>query len=195
MNDAPTRIEYLVRRALLVDVPTLADIHVRAWRESYRGIVSDAALDRLSVERRALQHAERIGRPLDDSATYVAIEPGRSVVGFGVCGPRRSGPPDFEGEFYALYLLDRAKGQGLGRRLMAHMADWLVSRGLSSAFVLALKENQPARRFYERLGGVECFDQPFTLQGESYREIGYGWRDVSTLSRPPAPQIGRSPDA
>jgi|HigsolmetaAR203D_1030402.scaffolds.fasta_scaffold02116_11 GNAT superfamily N-acetyltransferase len=170
---------YLVRRALVVDAPAIARVHVQAWRESYRGIVSPRTLDGLSVERRAIGHARRIAEPVDETPTYVAVEPGAGVVGFAVCGPGRAGPEGYEGEFHAIYLLDRAKGQGLGRRLMTRMAAWLVGHDFRSAFVLVLKDNHPARRFYERLGGELCYESPFSLDGEMLVEVGYGWRDLS----------------
>lgn len=172
---------YLVRRALVVDAPTIARVHVDAWRESYSGIVSPRTLERLSVERRAMMHAQRIARADDDSATFVAVDPGRGAVGFGVCGTARSGPPGFPAEFHALYLVEAAKGQGLGRRLMRRMARWMTNRGHGSAFVLVLKENARARGFYEHLGGRLCHEAPFTIEGETLVEVGYAWDDLTPL--------------
>ena len=50
-----------------------------------------------------------------------------------------------------LYVEDRARGQGLGERLMRSLADIAVSQGLRLRWELQ-SDNSEARRFYERLG-------------------------------------------
>ena len=42
-----------LRPAVLSDANAIAEVHVRAWRETYRGIMPDKVLDELSAERSA----------------------------------------------------------------------------------------------------------------------------------------------
>ena len=44
-----------LRRAGVADAPAIAAITVRAWQGAYRGLISDAILDGLSVERRTAE--------------------------------------------------------------------------------------------------------------------------------------------
>ncbi|HET8726794.1 MAG TPA: GNAT family N-acetyltransferase [Alphaproteobacteria bacterium] len=178
---------YLIRRALVVDAPEIARVHVQAWRESYRDILSARTLARLSVEQRRIVYSRHLADMGDSGAHFVVVEPGEGVVGFCSCGPRRSGRAEFAGEFYTVYLVDAAKRQGLGRRMMARMARWMVGQGFGSALVLVLKENHPARQFYEHLGGRLCFEAPFTLVDEPQIEVGYGWDDLSPFLDPEPP--------
>lgn len=50
-----------------------------------------------------------------------------------------------------LYVDDRARGQGLGERLMRSLSEIAVSQGLRLRWELQ-SDNSEARRFYERLG-------------------------------------------
>lgn len=50
-----------------------------------------------------------------------------------------------------LYVSERARGQGVGRRLMARLAAIAIERGWGRIDFQVLEWN-PARRFYERLG-------------------------------------------
>jgi GNAT superfamily N-acetyltransferase len=50
-----------------------------------------------------------------------------------------------------LYVVEKARGQGVGRRLMARLAAIAVERGWGRIDFNVLDWN-PARRFYERLG-------------------------------------------
>ena len=38
-------IDFAVHRAEPADAPSMARVHVDAWRETYRGLMSDAVLD------------------------------------------------------------------------------------------------------------------------------------------------------
>ena len=39
-------------------------------------------------------------------------------------------------------------------------------------------QDNPARFFYERLGGVLVWRKTFTVGGKSVQALGYGWRDL-----------------
>jgi hypothetical protein len=47
-----------------------------------------------------------------------------------------------------------------------------------------LKAN-PARGFYERMGGVLVAEQDIEIGGVMLPEVAYGWKDVSSLVRYP----------
>ncbi len=179
---------FLLRPAQPADAADLADLHVLAWRETYQGLVPPRVLAPPSMARRrrrcqtnlAQVTLVRADRPVE---VVVVEEAGRGPVGFAACGPRRNGPAEFPGEFHSLYLVPSATGRGLGRRLMAAMAQSLDRRGLSPAFLRVMRGNRRARRFYERLGGVEYGEVSFLFEGALIVEIVYGWRDLGDLIR------------
>ena len=164
---------YTVRRATPEDAEGITRVHVLSWRSSYRGLLSQEYLDtldateRLAGWRHALAHPETFG-------IRVAVARG-DIVGFVSAGPSRGSPVGFPGELYALYLLDEAKGHGLGRALFHEAHQWLRSHGLSPMALWVLKDNASARGFYEHLGGRLLGEQSITLGAVPYPEVAYGW--------------------
>jgi hypothetical protein len=53
--------------------------------------------------------------------------------------------------------------------------------------IWVLRDNEPARRFYERLGGVYLRERPLDFgAGFAALEVGYLWTDVrASLLAPP----------
>ena len=126
----------LVRTARLSDADDIGVLHVQAWRETYAGIMPAPYLASLSTVRRAEMWRGRLNRGA--SGVYVC-EVSQAVVGFGLCGPQRPTTlPDYPGEIYAINILRRAQGRGLGRELMRAMARHLVGHGLSPILLLVL---------------------------------------------------------
>ena len=47
-------------------------------------------------------------------------------------------------------------------------------------YTWVLEEN-PSRRFYESLGGIEFKRQTITIGGRDVVEVAYGWDDITPL--------------
>jgi len=70
-----------------------------------------------------------------------------------------------------LYVAEAARGQGIGLRLMAHLAAIALAQGCRRIDLAMLHWN-PARLFYERLGLTQIADWlPFRLEGEALRQL------------------------
>jgi len=180
----------VIRQASLDDVPAIARVHVDTWRTTYRGLLPDEHLARLTYEGRERRWAEAIGTPREGSFALVATltETGdmeemaetAPVVGFVSAGPELSGHPSYKGEVYAIYLRDDYQGRGIGRQLMNAAAERLAEAGLESLLVWVLRDN-PSRHFYAALGGVEVTTK-LVVQGEvMLDEVAYGWPDARHL--------------
>src|SRR4051812_25159541 len=164
----------LIREAQPADAPGIARVVVDSWRSTYRGLMPDDVLDNLSYERRTQLWAEALADP--ENSIFVAETPTGEIVGVASGGPDRPDALGYAGELYAIYLLAAYQGQGLGRRLTAAVAQRLAERGLTSMLVWVLASN-PARRFYESLGGTPLPEREMSLGGVSLTLAGYGWRD------------------
>ena len=84
----------ILRPAHRGDAPRLARAHVQAWRETYRGLMPDAVLDRQTVEGRAAMWRQALDpdRP-DDGRFTLLLEEAGEVVGFASGGPARGDEP------------------------------------------------------------------------------------------------------
>ena len=64
---------------------------------------------------------------------------------------------------------------------MAAMAQTLSGLGHTAASLWVLRENAPARAFYEGLGGEIVGEKTDEQPNASLVEVAYGWRDLSRL--------------
>lgn len=163
------------------DAARIAHVHVASWRSTYAGMLPDsylAAMDERDYERR---WARTIQDPYHRSTVLVA-EDEEGVVGFASCGRERDGDPRYDGELYAIYLLEETQGRGHGRALAEASAAALALRGMTSMVAWVLRDNRRARGFYERLGGVYLRERPLDLTLEtSVPEVSYVWADTAPL--------------
>jgi ribosomal protein S18 acetylase RimI-like enzyme len=169
-----------IRQARLADARAIGRIEVETWRSTYAGMLPDRVLLGMSEQRQTASWAGFLRhRPGD---VYVA-EPGAAaprVQGFGNCGPQREPAFGFAGEIYTLYVAPESQGQGLGRQLLLALFARLVHCGHRSALIWVVRAN-PARFFYERLGGKLVLNRSIPLGGAPVEAAGYGWRDLSAL--------------
>jgi hypothetical protein len=61
------------------------------------------------------------------------------------------------------------------------MAGALREMNLPDMIVWVLRDNAPARRFYERLGGKYVRSQPITIGTTTLEEVSYGWRTLDDI--------------
>lgn len=162
------------------DAEDLARLHITCWRETYQGLLPDAFLDRMSipVHTRRFRMGLLTPRPLE--ATLAAADP-RGIVGYAQGGPSRAGKSG-EAEVMTLYVLRAVQGRGIGRELMAGMARVMAANGATSLMLSVLRDNIPARGFYERLGGRAEAPRREPGPGGVTYEVSYRWPDISVLT-------------
>ena len=105
----------LIRAALPEDAVGIAEVHVGSWRTTYRGLLPDSVLAAQSVEQRAAiwrEAAEAVERGESRSFVLVAEDPVDGIIGFASAGPEREQGVGFDGELYAISLLEGHQGRG-----------------------------------------------------------------------------------
>ena len=180
MRDGGSQMNQAIRAARVEDALAIARVQVDTWRTTYPGIVPDAVLASLSVEQRAAVWAQILASPATEQVTYVAEASLGQVVGFANAGPNRDPDPAYAGELRAIYLLADHQHHGLGRRLIRTAAQRLKQMDLRSLLVWVLARN-PARGFYEALGGRVIQERQLEEHGVILDEVAYGWADIGIL--------------
>src|ERR1700683_910180 len=97
--------------------------------------LDDALLDSLSVDKREQSWRERLALPEPNSVTLVACNVDGGIVGFISGGAERTGRLGYEGELYAIYLLQLEQRRGIGTLLVQHFVRELCARGFRSMAV------------------------------------------------------------
>ena len=168
------QLAYAISPAGPGDAGDLARVHVQAWRETYPGLLPQAYLDSLSVPRHARLWRRRL---MSTDEVTLAAEGAEGLVGYCSGGDAR-GRAQGLAEITTLYVLRRAQGAGLGRRLLTDTARVLAARGAVSLVIWVLRDNTPARGFYEHLGGKLDAARGEMVGGRVIPSVGYRWERV-----------------
>jgi GNAT superfamily N-acetyltransferase len=169
-----------IRKAKPRDAHAIAGVHVESWKTTYPGIIAQSYIDGLKVEDGVARWQERLSQA-DGPAVFVA-EDEAGIFGFAAGGTIMHPVDGFDGELGAIYLLASHQRKGAGAALVRRIAAALRERGFRNMVVWVLKAN-PARGFYERMGGVLVAEQGIEIGGVTLPEVAYGWKDVSALVR------------
>jgi L-amino acid N-acyltransferase YncA len=169
-----------IREATPADAFAIARVHVDSWRTTNPGIVSDEFLAGLTYEERGVIWTGILGSAEGQTHVFVADDRSDGVVGFASGGPYRGKDDNYDGELYAIYLLEAHQHRGTGRLLTSALASRLLEAGKHSLLAWVLMEST-ARRIYESLRSVVVMEQDITISGATLKEVGYVWEDINTL--------------
>lgn len=173
----------IIRQAALADAPAIAKVRIDTWRTAYRGIVPEDYLSNMSYEESERSWAMHLSDTDRKKVwVYVAVDAAGRLVGFVSGGAGRDEDPVYKSELYAIYILQTYQSQGIGRLLTLALVEKLVQMGFDSMLLWVFAEN-PARRFYEALGGQLVKTSQFELSGATIDEVAYGWLDIRMLLR------------
>ena len=173
-----------IRAAVQADAKAIAHIYVETWRSTYAGTLPDKVLINMSEERQVANWSRAIRQ--SGEIVIVAEEGDGQVTAMGSGGINRDRGSDLAGEVYTLYVHPDHQERGIGERLLAHMFYELMGRSMMSVVIWVLAPN-PARFFYEAMGGVRTGDRDEELWGTTLKELAYVWTDLNhclTRGRP-----------
>jgi GNAT superfamily N-acetyltransferase len=172
----------VIREATEMDALDVAAIHASSWRSAYRGLLSehylthDVDADRSRVWQR--RFAE-LGR--EDFNVFIAQEADRAV-GFACVFMEEPAPTVLIDN---LHVIPEKQGGGIGRQLMASVAEWVAAREPDArVYLWVFEKNLAARGFYRRLGAVETGVQEHeTPDGLRLPAIRCEWETPEALRR------------
>ena len=138
--------QMIIRRAMQNDARQIAEIIVEDWKNAYRGIIDDDFLDSMSVE-------ERYQRELQRYQIYKVAAVNEKIM--GLTWNEINDSDDSDCEIIALYVKYEERKSGIGRGLFLDSVEEFKSQGKKRMIIWCLKENYEARKFYEKMGGLE----------------------------------------
>lgn len=168
-----------IRPAVTEDAPGIARVHIDAWLTTYRGLMPDELLDRRSLAEQQAMWDQSLRS--QRTSTIVAEEDGQ-VIGFASFGPERGNDRRYQGELYAIYIRQTHQRKGIGQALMCAAAGGLLAQYYPNMMLWVLSTN-PARQFYEMLGGKYLRERTAEWEGVLLHEVAYGWQELDELIR------------
>ena len=181
---SPERVPFVNLRPITTDdAATVALLHATSWRSAYRGMLTDAFLDHgVLADRQAVWHERLVTQPAKQAFGIVAEDAAGQLIGFAYVLPGHD--PVWGTLVDNLHVRPDAKGGGIGRRLLQAVARALGPAHTQPLFLWVLDANEPAKRFYARMG-AEFAEQGIAppFGGVSLPEWRCVWRDPQTLLR------------
>ena len=161
----------------LFDAGALHWLQLASWRSAYAGLLPDTYLAQFSDEERA-EVWHRLLRQGDHTVFVAGTDEGE-IVGFGCVRPDLNPKAPAPVFIPSLHVLPSRRRQGIGQVLLAAISEYYQSQGAPGFYLWVLRDNVPARRFYEATGGEFCGEERHDLGGAMADEVAYRWRLAS----------------
>jgi ribosomal protein S18 acetylase RimI-like enzyme len=168
-----------IREASVNDAEEIAFVHVNSWKTTYKGIISEAYLSSLMVEKRLKNWLWTFENLNPHEKIFVAENTSGDIVGFSSGGKSRNDEFVHNGELYAIYLLRDYQTMGLGKTLFESVVRSLKENGYSSMMLWVLKDN-PSVEFYKKQGGQIIGQKRISIGGEELDELAIGWERIAS---------------
>ena len=163
-----------IRKARPSDAESVARIYVDSWRDTYPLILPNRLLANMSVEGQSARWRNAIAMAARE-AVYVAEDDDKgTIVGMTSLGRARDAALGYDAEIYTLYVDPVLTGRGIGRALLSGAFSALAERGHTRCVIWAHSKN-PARFFYEAMGGKLIAERVTAMAGAPVPEVAFGW--------------------
>ncbi len=158
-----------IRNIKKEDIPQVVDIQIRAWRTAYKGIIDDDFLGKMDKE-------ERIKKREKDYTenSFIVAELNNEVVGF--CRyidniEKIQEIPEADCELRALYVKPELKHNGIGRKMFEYAVNEFRNLGKRKMIIGCLKDNEPSKKFYDKIGGRVIKERLIHIGNRDYEEV------------------------
>ena len=151
-----------VRKATSEDSIIVGEVHSKAWKSAYRGIMPDDYIDKDTASKRTEEFLESIK---DGKCTYFLLEESGQTAGVVKISEENDTL-----EIDSIYILNEFRGNGIGRQFMDFIKAY---RTQGMIFLWVLEDNTKARRFYENNGFVMSGDSRTINRGVELKQIKY----------------------
>jgi len=164
----------MIRPARESDLSAIRDLQIASWRRSYAGILPETFLQRDMVD--VLSH--RWSRLPGAHWIILTGLQGDDLQGFVTVDRTHAGGPYVDN----LHVAQSAQGRGVGRALMAKVAQQLQGEGHQSLWLTVIVENDRARAFYRKIKGIEGAVQQELLYEHPVTTHPVHWKNLSGLA-------------
>lgn len=170
-----------VRQARADDAADVARVYIDSWHDTYAGILPHRLLCAMTSRGQTARWRAAI-KARGRESVMVAECGSYGIVGMTSFGPSRDGAMGFDGEVYTLYVDPAFYGRGTGRALLRGAFVEFRKRGGTSCLIWA-HVNNPARFFYEAMGGRLVAERTAQMMGDAVPEHAFGWKKLALAER------------
>ena len=163
-----------IRESRVSDAGAIARVKVDTWRSAYAGIVPDDYLASLSYDEPERRWTATLSERPPGAYEFVAADSEAGVVGFASAGPARAAELGYDGELYAIYVLEEHQGRHIGSELFRVVCAGFAAAGVRRMMLWMLDRNA-SRGFYERNGGKIIAEGEHEIGTTTLAKVAYGF--------------------
>lgn len=178
---AMEKLDIAVRPARPDDAASVARVYIESWHDTYAGVLPAQLLCAMTPNGQGARWRATI-RARGNEKVLVAEHENFGILGMASYGAARDRAMGFDGEVFTLYVDPSFFGHGVGRALLRGAFDDLRQRGYTSCVIWAHARN-PARFFYEAMGGRLIAARTAKMMGDMVPETAFGWRRLALAER------------
>ena len=162
-----------IRQMTKADIPAVVDIQINGWRAAYKGIIAGEHLNAMNRDGRI--------KKIEQSYLkygFIVAEYSGEVVGFANYIDSNEFAPettDADCELSAIYVKPDLKRRGIGTKLFEYVKEELAYKNKRKMVLWCLKDNEPSKRFYEKMGGVIIEKRLIRIGQNDYIEVCYSY--------------------
>ncbi len=168
-----TTSEIMFRKARPGDAAAIARIYVESWRDTYPSLLPAKLLLGMTLDGQTARWRSAIAISAREQV-FVVEDEKQTILGMTSLGRARDHTMGFDSEVYTLYVHPLLTGSGIGRALLSGAFGALAERGFGGCVIWAHAQN-PARYFYEAMGGRLVGERTTSMMGEPVPEAAFGW--------------------
>lgn len=161
----------IIRKVREEDIPSIVDIQINGWKTAYKGIIKDNILNSMNrderIEKRKKDYKEN---------GFIVAELNKEVVGFCRYIDSNQFTPeilDIDCELLALYVKLELKCSGIGTKLFQFVINECKMKNKTKMILWCLKDNEPAKKFYKKMGGEIIKERIIEIGEQNYYEVGF----------------------
>ncbi len=167
------RIEVVIRKSTIHDAKQVVDVTCKSWRNTYTGILSETTLQEKESNISQMKQAWKDNVTDKETIAYVALVNDK-LVGF-IDAYLKSDDDKYSGfaEIGNIYILSEYQKLGIGGKLFKAIFSSLKEAGCKKVMLSVLKNNDNARKFYQREGGELKETRSFVWDGKKIEDEIY----------------------
>lgn len=161
----------IVRNIGEYDISSVVDIQINGWKSAYKGIIDDNTLNSINRDERI----EKITNNYKENG-FIVAQLSDQVVGFCRYIDSNKFTQDIsyiDCELLALYVKPNLKCKGIGTKLFRFVTNEFKSKNKTKMILWCLKDNEPSKKFYTKMGGKIIEERIIEIGEKSYCEVGF----------------------
>ena len=165
--------DIVIRNVREEDISTIADIQINGWKSAYIGIIDNSYL--LSIDKK--EKISKLHKNYMQNG-FIVAEIDKVIVGFCRYIGNNSFSLEIEDadcEISALYVRPDLKYNGIGTKLFQYVVEEFKSQKKRKMILWCFKDNEPSKRFYEKMGGTIIDEKQTILGGKYYAEVCFSY--------------------